>query len=162
VRRASDRFPRTGAVAISIMGGIGMMSAGLIGAPGLGYAKDRFSGEALKEQDKPALLKEFKAEKASTFLFFQETHGLDGKKLGAIQEDLKKARKDLTPEKALETLSADQRTVFAASIEGDRRTLVADAAIPAVLAMIYLGLLIYFKMIGGYRPLHIDESPGGK
>src|SRR5262249_40389154 len=31
---ASDRFPRTGAVAISIMGGIGMMSAGLIGAPG--------------------------------------------------------------------------------------------------------------------------------
>src|SRR5262249_38729414 len=27
----SDRFPRTGAVAISIMGGIGMMSAGLIG-----------------------------------------------------------------------------------------------------------------------------------
>jgi MFS family permease len=32
----SDRFPRTGAVAISIMGGIGMMSAGLIGTPGLG------------------------------------------------------------------------------------------------------------------------------
>ena len=34
-----DRFPRTGAVAISIMGGIGMMSAGLIGGPGLGYAR---------------------------------------------------------------------------------------------------------------------------
>ena len=29
---ASDRFPRTGAIAISIMGGIGMLSAGLIGA----------------------------------------------------------------------------------------------------------------------------------
>lgn len=43
-----DRFPRTGAVAMSIMGGIGMMSAGLIGSPGLGYAKDRFSGEALQ------------------------------------------------------------------------------------------------------------------
>ena len=42
---ASDRFPRTGAVAISIMGGIGMMSAGLIGGPGLGYAKDRFAAE---------------------------------------------------------------------------------------------------------------------
>jgi hypothetical protein len=44
---ASDRFPRCGAVAISIMGGLGMMSAGLVGSPGLGYAKDRFSGEAL-------------------------------------------------------------------------------------------------------------------
>jgi DHA2 family metal-tetracycline-proton antiporter-like MFS transporter len=31
-------------VAISIMGGIGMLSAGIIGAPGLGYAKDRFAG----------------------------------------------------------------------------------------------------------------------
>jgi hypothetical protein len=28
-----DRFPRTGAVAMSIMGGIGMMSAGLLGGP---------------------------------------------------------------------------------------------------------------------------------
>ena len=45
---ASDRFPRTGAIAISIMGGIGMMSAGMIGSPGLGYAKDRFAGEELK------------------------------------------------------------------------------------------------------------------
>src|SRR6185503_15329211 len=36
----SDRFPRTGAIAISIMGGIGMMSAGLVGSPGLGYFKD--------------------------------------------------------------------------------------------------------------------------
>src|SRR5688572_29013814 len=33
---ASDRFPRTGAVAISIMGGIGMLSVGTIGGPGLG------------------------------------------------------------------------------------------------------------------------------
>ena len=46
-----DRFPQTGAVAMSIMGGIGMMSAGLIGSPGLGYAKDRFAGKALEERD---------------------------------------------------------------------------------------------------------------
>ena len=32
-----DRYPQTGAVAMSIMGGIGMLSAGLIGGPGLGY-----------------------------------------------------------------------------------------------------------------------------
>ena len=45
---ASDRYPRTGAVAISIMGGIGMLSAGLIGGPGLGYAKDRFPVKPFK------------------------------------------------------------------------------------------------------------------
>ncbi len=163
---ASDRFPRTGAVAISIMGGIGMMSAGLIGAPGLGYAKDRFAGQALRDE-KPALHEEFKAEKPSTFLFFEPERGLDGKKLGAIQEKLTQARKDLAeegvtdPQAALDRLSADELAVHQASIQGDRRTLIADASIPAAMAVIYLMLLLYFKAIGGYRPLHIDGDRAG-
>ena len=32
----------------------------------------------------------------------------------------------------------------------------ADAYIPAVMAVIYLLLLFYFKAIGGYKPVHID------
>src|SRR5438093_147933 len=79
---ASDRFPRTGAVAISIMDGIGMMSAGLIGAPGLGYFKDRYAGEELQTVN-ASLYGEFKAEKPSQFLLFSPATGLDGKKLGA-------------------------------------------------------------------------------
>src|SRR6266404_2613942 len=81
---ASDRFPRTGAIAISIMGGIGMMSAGLIGSAGLGYAKDRYAGEDLKKTN-PALFEQYKAETPSKFLFFEEVQGLDGKKLGEVQ-----------------------------------------------------------------------------
>src|SRR4030095_8810354 len=87
----SDRFPRTGAVAISIMGGIGMMSAGLLGSPGLGYAKDRFAGNELKNAN-PAAFEEYKASNPSKFLFFGEAHGLDGKKLGEVQKDLANAR----------------------------------------------------------------------
>jgi MFS family permease len=162
---ASDRFPRTGAVAISIMGGIGMMSAGLIGAPGLGYAKDRFAGEALKAKD-PAVFQEYKASKESEFLLFPKATGLDGKKLGAIQESLKDIRKDLAkegntdPQAALDKLATGRREVYEASITGDRHTLIADAAIPAVLAVIYLLLLIYFAAIGGYKPIHLaDEDP---
>jgi MFS family permease len=159
---ASDRFPRTGAVAISIMGGIGMMSAGLIGAPGLGFAKDRFSGEALHESN-PALFTAYKADKASEFLGLKAT-GLDGKKLGAVQEALKEARTTLAkegntdPQAALDRLWPDQRAVYEASITGDRHTLIADAAIPATMAVIYLLLLIYFKMIGGYKPIHMTDE----
>ena len=92
---ASDRYPRTGAVAISIMGGIGMLSAGLIGGPGLGYAKDRFSGEALQEHDSNSSSEFFaasKSENPSSFLFFEDSYGLDGKKLGAISGKLSTAR----------------------------------------------------------------------
>lgn len=144
---ASDRFPRTGAIAISIMGGIGMMSAGLVGSPGLGYFKDRYAGEALEKRD-PALFSEYKAEQPSRLfnLAFTETTGLDGKKLGQVQEAVREGK--ATPE---------QQIVQQANIEGDRRTLVADSFIPATMAVIYLGLLIYFRSIGGYKAIHIDD-----
>jgi MFS family permease len=160
---ASDRFPRTGAVAISIMGGIGMMSAGLIGSPGLGYFKDRYAGEALKEVD-PELFDEYRAETPTKFTVFPEAIGLDGKKLGEVQKALKQNQTELAasgntdPQAAIGRLSREHKTVYAASIEGDRKTLVADSLIPAALAVIYLILLIYFKSIGGYRAIHISET----
>jgi MFS family permease len=139
---ASDRFPRTGAIAISIMGGIGMLSAGMIGSPGLGYAKDRFSTEALS-QSNPAALQAYKAENPSKFLFFSEVAALDGTKLAEAQ---KVAADQRTPE---------QKAVAEASIAGDRKTLKADSFIPATMAVIYLLLLLYFKAIGGYKAVHI-------
>jgi MFS family permease len=138
-----DRFPRTGAVAMSIMGGIGMMSAGLIGGPGLGYAKDRFTAEHLITTA-PAVYEQYKAPTPSKFLFLAETTGLDGTKLSAAQTAATK-----TPE---------QQLVSDASIVGDRETLKADAFIPAVMAGIYLLLLLYFKAIGGYKTVHIDAA----
>jgi MFS family permease len=144
---ASDRYPRTGAVAISIMGGIGMLSAGLIGGPGLGYMKDRFAGEALQQAD-AAVYTEYKATTPSAFLFLPPATGLDGAKFGAIQA------------KAADARTPAEKKVHEASIAGDRRTLKFDSLIPATMAAIYLILLIYFKSIGGYKVVHI--APGGE
>jgi hypothetical protein len=140
---ASDRFPRTGAIAISLMGGIGMLSAGLLGSPGLGYAKDRFAGEALQEKD-AALFTEYRAAESSQFLFFAASHGLDGIKLGKVQERLNN-----------EEGTSDDKIVQEASMAGDRKTLRADSFIPAIMAIIYLLIALYFKSIGGYKPIRI-------
>lgn len=164
---ASDRFPRTGAIAISIMGGIGMMSAGMVGSPGLGYAKDRFAGEALQQAD-AALYTEYKSATASKFLIFEEVHGLDGKKLGEVQGRLDGARGELAkagntdPAAAIAKISESDRKVHDASISGDRKTLVADMFIPLTMAAIYLCILLYFKAIGGYKTVHIVEEAGAK
>jgi len=141
---ASDRFPRTGAVAISIMGGIGMMSAGLIGSPGLGYFKDCYAGEALQETD-AALYAEYQAAEPSKFLFLPEATGIDGKKLGDITKVDKAER------------SEDEAKVVEASITGDRKTLVTDSYIPAAMAVVFLLLLLYFRNIGGYRSISLAE-----
>lgn len=265
---ASDRYPRTGAIAISIMGGIGMLSAGLIGSPGLGYSKDRFAGEALKAESE-AVYAQYQNEGTSKFLFFSEARGLDAKKMGEVQGKLNSARKILPKggydgekkrlekdEKANETvvkklakdlealekeseeiakkqgeakewesgydelrdkaaahkkeleenaketeaakgaqqdavkglsdlealkatlveaevfkaegnsnknaalaaLTSEERMAHRASIAGDRKTLVADSFIPAIMAVIYLLMMLYFKSIGGYKPVTIDRK----
>ena len=155
---ASDRFPRTGAIAISIMGGIGMMSAGLIGSPGLGYFKDRYSGEALKAADVKSY-ESNKADKPSKFLVFPDAVGIDGKKLGAAQKELDKIREGGASGKAaFEKLKPEDRVLIEASITGDRNTLIADSCIPATMAVIYLILLIYFKSIGGYKAVTIESG----
>ena len=140
-----DRYPQTGAVAMSIMGGIGMLSAGLIGGPGLGYCKDRFAGEELNKAD-AALYAEYKAPKASKFLNLEATaaFGLDGTKLGEAKD-----AKEKTPA---------QQTVVTADQKGDRATLKADSYIPATMAAIYLLLMLYFKAIGGYKTVRMDEQ----
>jgi MFS family permease len=145
-----DRFPSTGAIAMSIMGGIGMMSAGLLGGPGLGYAKDRFTVEHL-QQTNPEIYEANKAEKPGKFLFLEPVTGLDGTKLTAAQTAKPEEK---TPE---------QKILADASIVGDRKTLKADSFIPATMAVIYLLLLIFFKAIGGYKPLKItpEQAAGG-
>lgn len=156
----SDRFPRSGAVAISMMGGIGMLSAGLLGSPGLGYFKDRYAAEELKKTD-PALYEEYKAEKPTKFLPFvlPEVYGLDGKKLGDATAAVQKERETKDKPAAEQvTATPEQRKVAEASITGDRRTLVTDSIIPATMAVIYLGLILYFRSIGGYRPITLEEA----
>jgi hypothetical protein len=132
---------------MSIMGGIGMMSAGLLGGPGLGYAKDRFTAEHLNATA-PAIYEQYKAPTPSKFLFLEEVHGLDGSKLSQAQTATAR-----TPE---------QQTVVEASIVGDRETLKADSYIPLTMAIIYLLLFFYFKSIGGYRAVQIEGAPAGR
>ncbi len=138
-----DRYPRSGAVAMSIMGGIGMLSAGLIGGPGLGFGKDKYAAEALNASN-PAVYAQVKAAEPSKFLGIWQATPIDGKKLAEAKE----AKEKTDAHKAI--VAADQA--------GDRATLKADSYIPAAMAAIYLAILLYFKSIGGYRPVRIEEQ----
>jgi len=138
-----DRYPRSGAVAMSVMGGIGMLSAGLIGSPGLGYSKDRFAAESLKSTD-AAVYESVKAAEPSKFLFLAPVNAIDGKKLAEAKD-----AKERTPA---------QQAIVAADQTGDRKTLKADSFIPLAMAIIFLGVLLYFKTIGGYKVIKIEEQ----
>ncbi len=48
----SERFPRGGALALGFSGGIGMLSAGLLGGPGIGYKQDYFAVQEIEKDNK--------------------------------------------------------------------------------------------------------------
>jgi len=145
----SDRFPKGGAITIGAIGGVGMLSAGLLGGPGIGYKQDRFAAEHLESKSK-ATYDLYKAEKPSQFLFFKPITGLDGSKKAAVLDG--EAAK-LTPEQiAAKPLLAE------ANLVGGRMALKWTSAVPALMALCYVLILLYFKSKGGYKAVNIDEQ----
>ena len=84
----SERFPKGGALTLGAVGGVGMLSAGLLGGPGIGYLQDSYASQDLQEQA-PAVYEEYKAEGTNRFLFFPAVQGLDGSKAGPVMEKAK-------------------------------------------------------------------------
>ncbi len=85
----SERFPKGGALALGISGGIGMISAGLLGGPGIGYKQDYFATHKLQETS-PESYQRYKADKENSFPIpgvMPSVTGLDNSKVGTLLGD---------------------------------------------------------------------------
>ena len=169
-----ERFPKAGAIAMGISGGIGMLSAGFLGGPGIGYTQDRQAAAQLQAEN-PQAYQAVKADEPNHFLFFKPVEGLNQAKVAVIadkgktlQEDLAFAQKVGKDDPNLQKLQqwyqsvdmppATQEQVVSANIYGGRRALQITAAIPAAMAVCYLLLVFYFMAKGGYKAVHLDAS----
>ena len=83
---------------------------------------------------------------------------LDALKATLVEAEVFKAEGNSNKNAALAALTSEERMAHRASIAGDRKTLVADSFIPAIMAVIYLLMMLYFKSIGGYKPVTIDRK----
>src|SRR5262249_39567897 len=142
----SERFPKGGALTMGTVAGVGMLSAGLLGAPGIGYVQDYYASRQLSKEA-PAVYARFAAATRDSFLFLPATIGLDGAKVGEL---LAKGEPQLP-----ENERAERALVSAARIHGGRMSLKWTALLPAILAAGYLGLILYFRVRGGYRQIHL-------
>ncbi len=164
----SEQFPKGGAITIGAMGGAGMLCAGLLGGPGIGFNQDTHATRQLMAEH-PDVYKRYQADAPDSFLFFQTT-GLDGAKVGALDDN----GKDLTlaaqnnPANptiaklndwwttAKTTAPVDGPIVTAAELHGSKMAMRITAVIPVIQAAILLCILIYFQTKGGYKQVHIE------
>lgn len=180
----SERFPKGGAVTLGMVGGVGMLSAGLLGTPGIGFKQDKFASEKLQELS-PEAYQRYMAANENRFLGLT-TQGLDGQKVATLADEGTKLTYDMEilteakqsdPDKSLPALEqlntwwsgaetyaqADAEPVTTATLHGSRMALKLTAIVPAIMAVCYLILIIYFKSIGGYKALRIEgeQASGG-
>jgi MFS family permease len=182
---ASERFPRGGAIAIGAMGGAGMLSAGLLGGPGIGFKQDFYATSELKQEALPTYDR-YKAEKENNFLFAFHVQGLDGSKVGILdlastppenKDDYDFAQGELkrrldadaslqmwwqgpvtSGEPAQDFKAKDQKPIDTATLYGGQMALQLTAVVPAIMAFLYLALIITFYMQGGYKAVGVHEQ----
>lgn len=173
-----ERFPRGGAVTMGAVGGIGMLSAGLLGGPGIGYKQDLYASRFLQEASM-STYERYSAQKESRFGPFPKIRGLDGAKVGVLLEpdgaaELERSVRLLAEQgrsvPAVTSLdewwrstgqpnaSVDEGPVSEARIFGGRMALKWTAVVPAFLAVGYLILLLYFRSTGGYRQVELSQG----
>jgi MFS family permease len=167
----SEQFPKGGAITIGAAGGVGMLAAGLLGGPGIGFLQDKNASENLRSAD-AAVFERYRAPKENEFLWLKAA-GLDGAKVGVLEDEGKEAQRALAllekeqakPEmiaaqkslvtwwtdEARPTSAADKRLVEAAGLFGGRQALKLTALVPATMFICYALLLAWFKARGGYQ-----------
>jgi MFS family permease len=202
----SERYPKGGALALGISGGVGMMAAGLLGGPGIGYKQDYFAVQNLLEHS-PATYERYKSPDPSGFPLVTnlaphlapKVAGLDNAKLKVFDDYVavlaarEEGRTDekTTLESDLETLrrekeagrpvgaelereltalyewwqregqpnfEEDRAPLKEARFDGGKKALLYTAVVPAILAIGFMLLIVYFVLLGGYKQVHLENG----
>jgi len=177
----SERFPRGGSLTIGAIGGVGMLSAGILGGPGIGFKQDYYASHHL-EDHAPATYQRYVVPEEKTFLGVFKVRGLDGAKVGVLMDEgaeLTRVEQLIAQTKSLgkgaqehaklaawwttakEFAAQDEPAVQEAGLFGGRMALKWTAIVPAVMALLYFLLILYFKSQGGYKALHVSEEMAG-
>ena len=129
----SEQFPKGGALTLNGVSAVGVLFLGVLGSPFIGYQQDQDMHQRLSK-DQPALLAKVAGpEKAS---IFGAAPSLDQEKIKALDE---------TSAKQLTTVQADSK----------RGAFVDIAILPSFMLVCYLGMWLWFRARGGYKPVEI-------
>jgi MFS family permease len=133
----SEQSPKGGAITMNVVAGIGMLGAGVIGGPLIGQVLDRqvvHGVAAYDARNNTQLVETLKTERTG---IFGDYTAIDPAKRTTIAGD-------------------DEAAVVAAERESKHDALRTIAILPGIMFLVYLGLILYFRSKGGYKPVVLD------
>ena len=159
-----ERFPKSATVAMALLGCVGMLSAGYLGGPGIGYKQDYFASNYIQEKYQTTY-ERVKAPNETGFLMFPTITGIDGAKAGMLANNAESVLSDVAIAgdrigndefKALKEQAdwwnanksfagEDAGPVQESTLFGSRMAIRYTAIVPCAMAVLYLLLLVAFK-----------------
>ena len=133
----SEQFPKGGALTLNAISGIGMLTVGVVGGPLIGKMQEDSVKVAL-ELEQPGVYQTIS--KQDTYLL-GPYQAIDADKLAAMPA-VQKARVESVQEAA------------------KQGALAKMAVFPLVMLVSYLGLMLYFRSRGGYKPVELAGDGG--
>ncbi|MFC2157128.1 sugar MFS transporter [Acidobacteriota bacterium] len=131
---AAERFPKGGALTLNAIGGMGMLSVGVIGAVFLGNIQDKQIDHELFAKNPEIHQRIVASEKGS---LFGKYNPVDQQKLAAVDQD-------------------DKEVVESVVASAKKNALMTVAIFPAIMLVCYLILIFYFRAKGGYKPVELE------
>ena len=176
---AGERYPQSGAIAMSTLGAAGMISVGFVGSAMIANQQTTAMNDDLKNLPVYARYENIKGELIPAMT--QAAMDYDAIQAGdaeaakhreiklnktvkaasdAVKDEL---RKNIDEDELRKNITDDGKTITAAFNTGGRAALTNTAILPVGMAICFLGLLIYYKSIGGYKVLTLDggDNDGG-
>jgi hypothetical protein len=133
----AEQSPRGGAITLNVVAGIGMLGAGVVGGPLIGQVLDQQMVHGVATYDaknNTQLVQELKTEK----------RGIIGKYIA------------LDPSKRAQLTGDAKGAVDAADRESKHEALRVITLLPLIMFIVYLGLILWFRSRGGYKPVVLD------
>ena len=129
----SEQCPKGGALTLNAIAGIGMLAVGILGGPVIGKMTEDSIKASVEEATSSETYDSISNE--STY-FLGDYTAVDAEKVAALADD-------------------EKTTVSESIQEGKQGSLASVAVFPVFMLICYLGLIMYFKNRGGYKPVEI-------
>jgi MFS family permease len=131
----SEQFPRGGALSLNGVSAIGVLGMGVVGAPLMGIWQDTDIDRVLQEKH-PALHQKVVGPQVANII--GSAPSVDTEKVKALPE-------------------AEAKTVSLVQNEFKKKTFARTAILPAFMLLCYIGIFLYFKSRGGYKPVELGH-----
>ncbi len=155
----SEQFPKGGAMTLNTVSAMGLLTVGIFGFPFLGAVQTHYKTEALKAKE-PALVQTV-IDNKTTFVDKTNPAEPEDKPIFEVKDFFGFKYDSINTGEfvKLPEMTDERREVVTGTLEStSQSSLKVAAVLPAIMAVAFLLIIIWYKMRGGYKPVNLDPE----